>query len=167
MANQMSIGALDLAIEIPIGSDDRLRRASLINESYVCLVRPGHPQGRRPLTLESYLALGHVHVTARRTGLGHIDHVLAELDVERRIKVRLRSPNTAASIVQATDLAMTMPERFADYYGLEALALPFFAPPLDWQLYWPARLEHDPANQWLRAQVLDIAAQYRRRAVAA
>jgi DNA-binding transcriptional LysR family regulator len=164
MANQMAIGALDVAIEIPIAKDDRLHRASLIHESYACLVRPGHPYVGQPLTMESYLALGHVHVSARRSGLGHIDQALASLNLERTVKARLRSPSSAADIVRATDFAMTMPERFAEYYGLEPLPLPFPAPSLDWQLYWPARLENEPANQWLRGQLLEIAAEHRRAA---
>jgi DNA-binding transcriptional LysR family regulator len=164
MANQMAMGALDVAIEIPIAKDDRLHRASLIHESYACLVRPGHPWAGEPLTMERYLALGHVHVSARRSGLGHVDQVLANLNLERTIKARLRSPSSAADIVRATDFAMTMPERFAEYYGLEPLPLPFAAPSLDWQLYWPARLENDPANQWLRGQLLEIAAEHRRTA---
>jgi DNA-binding transcriptional LysR family regulator len=166
MANQMAIGALDIAIEIPIAKDDRLHRASLIHESYACLVRPGHPYAGRSLTMEAYLALGHIHVSARRSGLGHIDQALANLNLERAIKARLRSPSSAADIVRATDFAMTMPERFAEYYGLEPLPLPFPAPSLDWQLYWPARLENDPANQWLRGQLLEIAAEHRRAATA-
>jgi hypothetical protein len=68
--------------------------------------------------------------------------------------------------VRRTDLAMTVPQHFAAEWGLAALELPFAIPPLDWQLYWPTRLEHDASNRWLREKLLAIAAR-RRAAVGA
>lgn len=161
IANEMAVGALDLAIDVPTAlSDDRMHRADLTQESYACLLRRGHPLAEGRLSMENYLNLSHIHVSARRHGLGHIDRVLAELGLHRRIKARIRNPGVAAEIVRQTDLAMTMPERFAAYYQLAAVPLPFEVPSLAWQLYWPTRLDTDSGNLWLRQQILEIARKY-------
>jgi DNA-binding transcriptional LysR family regulator len=137
-----------------------MHRADLTQESYACLLRRGHPLAEGRLSMENYLNLSHIHVSARRHGLGHIDRVLAELGLHRRIKARIRNPGVAAEIVRQTDLAMTMPERFAAYYQLAAVPLPFEVPSLAWQLYWPTRLDTDSGNLWLRQQILEIARKY-------
>lgn len=158
IGNEMSAGALDLAIDVPITvADDRMHHANLTQESYACLLRPGHPLAGERLMMEDYLSLSHIHVSARRHGLGHIDRVLAELGLHRRIKARIRNPGVAAEIVRRTNLVMTVPERFAAYYELAALSLPFEVPALDWRLYWPTRLDGDSGNLWLRRQILEIA----------
>ncbi|WP_313802934.1 LysR family transcriptional regulator [Sphingobium sp.] len=156
IANEMARGTLDIAIEVPIAPDERVRHADLLTESFACLVRPGHPLIQTGLSMEQYLALDHVHVSARRYGLGHIDRILSERGMVRPIKARMRSPAIAADIIHNSDLTMTMPERFARYYGLATLPLPFAVPSLDWRLYWPARHHADAGNRWLREQILDI-----------
>lgn len=160
LGNEMAQGTLDLAIEVPVPADDRVRHVDLLQESFTCMVRPGHPLTGTILSMEDYLALGHVHVSARRYGLGHIDRVLAERGIGRRITARIRNPGIAADVIHATDLAMTMPDRFARYYNLAALSLPFTAPGLTWRLYWPARQHGDDGNIWLRERILDIARHY-------
>jgi DNA-binding transcriptional LysR family regulator len=85
---------------------------------------------------------------------------LADQGLKRHIKVRTRNPGLGATVVKNTDLAMTVPERFAGYYSLKALPLPFPVPPLAWRLYWPVRSELDPGNIWLRKLITDIAEQY-------
>lgn len=160
LGNEMAKGMLDLAIEVPIPADDRVRHVDLLQESFNCMVRPDHPLADTALSMENYLALGHVHVSARRYGLGHVDRVLAEQDINRRIAARIRNPGIAADVIHATDLAMTMPERFAHYYGLTALPLPFGVPGLSWRLYWPARQHADGGNIWLRERILEIARNY-------
>jgi len=159
IANEMARGTLDIAIDVQIAADDRLHQANLIEESYACLVRPGHPLARSAIMMEDYLGLGHVHVTARRHGSGHIDQILQADDLARHIKVRLRSPAIAAGIVHSTDLAITLPERFALYHSLAAIPLPFHVPRLNWRLYWPARQDTDSGNRWLREQIVEIATE--------
>lgn len=161
LAREMAEGAVDIAVDVPVPADERLRHVDLIGETSACLVRPRHPVTRGKLTLARYLELGHVHVSGRRHGLGYIDKALAEYNRARLIKVRVRNPGLAAVIVKSTDYAMSVPERFAHLYELRALKLPFDVPPLAWRVYWPTRLDHDPGNTWLRNLIIEIANQYR------
>ena len=163
LAKEIATGSVDVAVEVALPADERLRHTGLITESYACMVRPKHPLLRRKFTLEDYLALEHVHVSARHHGLGHVDRALAEIGYSRRIKVRTRNPGLAADLVKTSKIAMSMPERFADYYGLKMLPLPFDVPRVAWRLYWPMRAEHDPGNIWLRDVITEIANRYRSR----
>lgn len=166
LANEMAIGAIDVAIEVPFPVDDRLHFRELVGEYYVCVVRPEHPLLSTGMTLDDYLAMEHVHVSARRHGQGHVDRALTEQSLSRNIKVRTRNPGLAAEIVHNSNIAMTVPERFAGYYKLEAIRLPFKVPPVQWQIYWPVRLEHDPGNMWLRDTIAGLAESYKVNGVA-
>jgi DNA-binding transcriptional LysR family regulator len=154
LTKEMALGAVDLAIDVPMGSDDRIRHEDLLNETYVCACRRGHPILRRKFTLDAYLSLDHIHVSARRRGLGFIDRSLADRQLARRIKLRTRNPKLAADIVASTDLAMSVPARMAASYDLAASPLPLDVPPITWRLYWPARADGDPGNKWLRQLIL-------------
>jgi DNA-binding transcriptional LysR family regulator len=127
LTKEMALGAVDLAIDVPMGSDDRIRHEDLLNETYVC---------------------------ACRRGLGFIDRSLADRQLARRIKLRTRNPKLAADIVASTDLAMSVPARMAASYDLAASPLPLDVPPITWRLYWPARADGDPGNKWLRQLIL-------------
>jgi len=155
LTKEMALGAVDLAVDVPMESDDRIRYQDLLSETYVCACRPGHPILKRKLTLDTYLSLDHIHVSARRRGLGFIDRALADRQIARRIKLRTRNSKLAADIVAATDLAMSVPERMAASYGLAASPLPLDVPAITWRLYWPARADGDPGNKWLRQLILD------------
>lgn len=157
LANDMAMGTVDVAIEVALPTDERWQYAELLNDDYVCMVRQDHPLVKRQLTLEKYLSLDHIHVTARRRGLGHVDRALADCHAARNIKLRTRNCGLAVSIVSKTDLSMSLPRRIASDYNLKALPLPFDVPPLQWRLYWPNRAEYDLASIWLRNLLVSIA----------
>jgi DNA-binding transcriptional LysR family regulator len=61
-------------------------------------------------------------------------------------------------VVSETDLILSMPERYArvanQQFGNQILPLPLQAPTLDAYLYWHANVDNEPANRWLRAQLM-------------
>ncbi|HET6538818.1 MAG TPA: LysR family transcriptional regulator [Sphingopyxis sp.] len=154
LASEMALGTIDLAIDVPTSSDSRIMHRDLLCERYIGIVRKGHYLAGTVPSLDDYLKLKHIHVSARRRGLGHVERALAETNHRRTVSVRIRNPSIAADIIRTSDLSMTMPERVARYFNLETFELPFSVPPLNWRLYWPARLDEDPANRWLRDQIL-------------
>jgi len=150
LVHQLVVGAVDLAIEVPLDHTQGVSYLDLCSEDYVCMVSPQQLKLPRKFTLDDYLALKHVNISTRSSGLGYVDLALRNLGKRRKIKVRTRHANLAASIVQNSPLAMSLPARFADLYGLKAQPLPFEVPPLAWRLYWPSKAEHDKGNSWLR-----------------
>lgn len=140
---QMDAGQLDLAIDVPQpGREPLLQHVPLLQDSYVCVLRPDHPLLGQGLNMDNYLALQHVHISGRREGAGHIDLHLEQLGVQRQISVRARHHLLVQPLIGQSDLAATLPERLALQLGLPFLPLPFPSPVLTLHLYWSQRAEH-------------------------
>lgn len=155
---ELSAGSLDLAMDVlqPHGSSVRHQRVGL--DRLVVVARKNHPQARTALDLKTYLRLGHVVVSSRRSGLGLEDVELSRRGLQRSVRLRCQHYFAACRVVAQTDLILTMPETYAgvanEQYGNRILALPFQPPPLDAYLYWHVNAEDEPANRWLREQLL-------------
>jgi DNA-binding transcriptional LysR family regulator len=65
----------------------------------------------------------------------------------------------ASTVVQQTDMAMTVPERFARRHDLHQVDLPVDVAPLETHIYWHESTDQDPANRWMREQMIEIAQQ--------
>lgn len=162
----LAAGALDLAIDVPLPLSDSIRRRRVAADRLVVVARQHHPAARRGLDLAAYLGQEHVMVTSRRKGPGLEDLALAQRGVERRIRLRCRSYIAAFRTVRASNLLLTMPERYAGLlepgHGNRILPLPLKTPSLDLLLYWHEAVDDDPANRWLRALVSAAFAPARR-----
>lgn len=157
LARDLAEGTTDLAIDVPLKDPVDLMHQSLHSERHVCAVRPGHPLAGEALTLDAYLALGHLHISGRRRGAGLVDYALKAIGCRRNIKVRLQHYLSVPEIMRGSDLAATLTENLARGLGLEILDLPFDVPPLELVLYWHRMLDDDPTNLWLRELVLGLA----------
>lgn len=150
---ELAAGALDLAIDATLINDPQLCHTPLMPEPYVCMLRRGHPLSGRPLQLDDYLAMEHVHVSSRRQGLGHVDAALARLSLQRNIQMRVQHYLVAPQIILRTDMALTAPLRLAQGYAATIQPLPFELPALEWHLYWHRSADLDQANSWMRTQL--------------
>ncbi len=150
---ELAAGALDLAIDAPLINDPQLCHTPLMTEPYVCMLRQGHPLADRPLQLDDYLGMEHVHVSSRRQGLGYVDAALARLSLQRNIQMRVQHYLVAPLIIQRTDMALTVPLRLAQGYAATIQPLPFELPALEWHLYWHRSADLDQANSWMRTQL--------------
>jgi DNA-binding transcriptional LysR family regulator len=157
---QFAAGTVDAAIDILLPFPPSVHHLQLAREATVVLARAGHPAlaGGAPLTLENYLAQGHVLVSSRRQGLGIEDFELSRLGLARRTRLRCQHYFAACKVAAETDLLLTLPERFARLtnvqFGNLMLPVPFAMPAWELYLYWHASVERDPANRWLREQVI-------------
>lgn len=156
VSRELAAGRLDLAIDAPLIDDPQLQHEPLMSERYVCMLRKGHPLADQTLTLARYLALGHIHISSRREGLGHVDAALNKLGTPRKIQMRVQHYMVAPLIAMRTDLALTAPSRLAQGYDALQLALPFALPTMDLHLYWHRSADRDHANTWLRDQLLQF-----------
>ena len=129
------------------------------------MYRRGHPIASEVLNLERYLELDHVHVSARRGGLGHVDLVLGKMSRRRKVAVRTQHYLITPRLVANTDMVLTAPSMLAELirsnYDVEIQNLPFDVPPLETYLYWHESTDSDQANQWMRNQILTLGATFR------
>jgi DNA-binding transcriptional LysR family regulator len=151
---ELAAGALDLAIDAPLINDPQLLHGPLRSERYVCMLRKGHPLADQTLSLKNYLSLGHIHISSRREGLGHVDTVLNKLGEVRKIQMRVQHYMVAPLIAMRTDLALTAPLGLVQGYDAIQMELPFELPSQEWHLYWHRSADRDQANAWLRDKLL-------------
>ncbi|MFO0727537.1 MAG: LysR family transcriptional regulator [Myxococcota bacterium] len=158
---ELESGSLDLVIGSFRTAPPRLYRQVLFSEGSVSLVRQGHPQARRRLTLPQFAALGHVLVSPRGETRGIIDDVLEQKGLSRRVVATVPHFLAAVFLVQTTDLVVTLPERVARSFQ-KALDLVVVPTPVSLPRVTISQLCHeralkDPARRWFRGALLEVA----------
>lgn len=130
---------------------------------YVCVMRRGHPlAAHAELSLDDYCAASHARVSFAGRLHGFVDAELTRMGRSRHVALLVSHFATAAQVVRGSDLLVVFPRRFVPVCGLaDELAvreLPFSMPVIQISLLWHRRHERDPAQRWLREQVLAVAA---------
>ena len=156
--SDLSSGALAAVVDILLPLAHNIRNQRLAGGPMVVVARKDHPVVQGSISLASYLEQEHVLASSRKTGLGLEDMELSRLGFQRRIKLRCQHYWTACKVVSTSDLLLTMPELYARATN-EPLAnqlIPFPIPVSahDIFLYWHASAENDPANRWLRDNII-------------
>ncbi|MGQ0587416.1 MAG: LysR substrate-binding domain-containing protein, partial [Gammaproteobacteria bacterium] len=156
---ELAAGTLDAALDVLLPMSEQVRKRRISLDRQVVVARKNHPAVRRGLTLATYLKQHHVLVSSRRAGPGLEDVELSKQGLSRRIRLRCQHYFAACRVVSQTDLILTMPGNYAKIankqFGNQILALPLEMPPLDAYLYWHANVDKEPANAWLREQIVD------------
>ena len=158
LETELAAGTLDAAIDVRLALSDEVRRHPINAERLVVVARPRHPTVKRELDLETYLSQEHILVSTRRRGFGVEDYELSRHGLKRRIRLRCQHYFAACCVVSETDLILTMAERYARIvnrlFRNRVLPFPLEVPDYDAYLYWHVNAESDPANQWLREQLM-------------
>jgi DNA-binding transcriptional LysR family regulator len=164
-------GRVDLAFGVdrtPLPAT--LCQESLYEDTYITLIRSGHPivgggSLGEPLRMEmeQFVALNHVLVTAVGDGRGFLDTALAELGLQRRVVLQLPNFITALAVVAESDFVVTLPasiaRRYAVQNGLVAIAPPIAYPVVIHTSIWSGVRNADPSHQWLRQLVREAAGE--------
>ena len=158
LVNELAAGTLDVAIDMLLPLPNQIRRQQISRDTTVVLARAGHPLISGTLSLEQYLDAEHILASSRRKGMGLEDFELSRLGLQRRIRLRCQHYFAACRVVSQTDLLLTMPEAYArianEQFGNQILPLPLSMPSWDVYLYWHQNVTLDPANLWLREQIM-------------
>lgn len=161
-----NVGAVargDADVALGVFDDDRLpagfHRRRLYNEDLVCVVRRGHPLLSSRLTLSRFAAQSHVVLSITGQGNAMIDTALARHGKRRRVAVRLPHFLVAPMIVAASDLVLSLPRRLAVHVAksvpIELVELPMKLDTFSLSMIWHERTHGDPAQAWLRGQIVD------------
>ena len=141
---------------LPLASD--ILHTRIYQDSTVVVARKGHPDIDGAIDLDTYLKQDHILASSRRRGPGLEDFELSRLGLERHVRLRCQHYFAACRVVSQTDLVLTMPGRYAGianrHFRNQILPFPLEVPPFDVFLYWHANVDNDPANRWLREQVM-------------
>ncbi|MFT4711776.1 MAG: DNA-binding transcriptional LysR family regulator [Candidatus Azotimanducaceae bacterium] len=157
---ELASGNLDLALDIPLTPDPRIKQAPLFSHPQVCIIRKDHPSIGDELDIDSYLKLRHIQISSRRGGLGQVDLALGKMGKRRQIALRTQHYLAVSELVTRSELALTVPQIFADHLVTQLpvryLQLPFSVPNLESHLYWHESTDQDRANRWLREVILEL-----------
>jgi DNA-binding transcriptional LysR family regulator len=151
-------GELDLAIagtDVP-GIDDRYVVRPFLTETFVSVVRPGHPMSRRKVSLSRFAALDHVLVITGSGQVSSVDRKLQSHGLARRIALRVPSFWTALHAVRDSDAVTTLPKRFVDIAGSDVtvLRLADEIPGFSLNLLWHPRNTTSPRHRFVREALL-------------
>ncbi|NLS16900.1 LysR family transcriptional regulator [Rhizobium sp. P40RR-XXII] len=157
-------GTIDLETGV-VGDDTgpELRTQALFHDRFIGVVRSGHPLSEGLMTPERYAAGRHILVSRRGLQKGQIDEALDALGLERQIATIVGSFSAALALARASDLIVSVPERYTGNLrvGMHSFALPVPASDVTISLLWHPRLDADPAHRWLRGSIRDVCAERR------
>jgi DNA-binding transcriptional LysR family regulator len=157
-------GTIDMETGV-VGDDTgpELRTQPLFRDRFIGVVRNGHPFRESVITPERYAASQHILVSRRGLQKGQIDSALEELGLERQIAVIVGSFSAALALARASDLIVSVPERYTGNLRVDmhSFALPVPTSDVMISLLWHPRMDADPAHRWLRGCVRDVCAEHR------
>ncbi|HUQ73545.1 MAG TPA: LysR family transcriptional regulator [Burkholderiales bacterium] len=173
LAVRMETGDIDLAVGYLPQLRDKIRRARLFEEHYVCMTCPDPRRDQRlggrgrALTLKEFLSARHVLISSMGSGHQQLERALAEHGVEHNVALRVPHFVVIPLIVAGTQLIVSLPKHVADVWAglvkVNVHPLPISIPSFDVSLYWHPRVENDAANRWLREAMLQLFGDRKRR----
>ncbi len=164
LPGQLESGDVDVYIGVNAGAHEGWIRRTLFEDEFATAQRKAHPRGTGPLDIAGYCALSHLVVSSEGDPFsGFVDQNLAGLGYQRNVVMSTQSYAMAPPIVAGTDLLCTLPRRMLQRF---ARTLDIFPPPLPLQpiaigMYWHPKNSQDPANAWLREQLLQATGRQR------
>lgn len=160
-------GSADLCLDIRLPVPDWVEREVLFQSFLVGVAARGNPAlasvAPGNVVPEAIFAkLRHGLVTGDGSTRGTLDAALEARGIRRSVVLTLPHFHAIARAAAESGLFATLPRHFAravaPRLGLEIYALPATGPKIDVTMYWHARHSDDPASQWLRAKVREVAA---------
>ncbi len=106
-------GEIDIATIVNPPESRDLFHMPLVEESFVCVMRAGHPLAKGRLTPARLVEYPHVAVTAHVGAAGLVDRAFAERGLRRRIPVSVAGFATTFALLAESDLVSIVPERIA------------------------------------------------------
>ena len=160
LGDDMAAGNVDIAIGLLPSLTTGFFQRRLFKQRYMCLFRQGHPKARNPISLAQYKSLPHVGIVSANTGHGELEDWLIKKGIERHVQLQVPHFVAVGHILHSSDLIATVPERFAQKcekpFQLETSPLPFKLPDIAIHLFWHAKYNREPANMWLRQQMVSL-----------
>ncbi|MFV0549932.1 MAG: LysR family transcriptional regulator [Limnobaculum xujianqingii] len=160
-------GLVDLEIGVLGAMGPEIRLQALFRDRFVGVVRKGHPlESDAKVTVEQYIAFGHVVASRREHISGPVDEALAESGLKRKVAAVVPSFPAALAVAKASDLVALVPASFLINQSMAGAAatlccfeLPVKTKGITVSQMWHPRAEVDPAHRWLRGVVLEVCRQ--------
>jgi DNA-binding transcriptional LysR family regulator len=157
-------GYLDLIVTPAEHTSQHHPSERLFDDRCVAVVWSQNPIAREGLTLDTYLAGGHIAAYLGQLIGWSFDEVFATRSgYQRRIEVVVPSFSMIFSQIVGSQLIATVQERlarfYAQYFPISIFPCPIPIPRIETRLQWHRSHDGDPGIQWLRQMLRDTAAE--------
>ncbi|QRQ89047.1 LysR family transcriptional regulator [Cupriavidus oxalaticus] len=133
----------------------------VMEDGLACVLRAGHPQVNKRISTKQYEQLKHVNVLPPGRLRAGLFQALQRHGLRREVAISVTHFLAVPEIVAATDYCATLPGLICRHLARDA-RLKILAAPVDLgtfpvEMAWHVRYRHDPAHQWLRDLVIEVA----------
>jgi len=165
-------GKVDMVINRFDSIPQSFHQKTIWEDDFACLFSVDNPI-RHNFTRESYLQAQHVWVSKTGMGvgvgmapddvqrLGWVDEALNRIGKQRRITVFTRHYQAAMLMAEQNDLIATVPSKAAKLQAQNPRVVvekpPFEIPPIELKMAWSPLLQNNPAHQWMRRLIVEVA----------
>lgn len=159
LQDEMEAGHVDLAIGLLPQLKAGYFQRRLFQQRYVVLLREGHELDKESITVSEFEAASHVVVVSAETGHAIVDVSIERLGIKRTVSLTVPHFVALGHILSASSMIATVPERYAmacrKPFGLRYVTHPLPMPEVSINVFWHAKFNKEPANQWLRGLIFD------------
>ena len=163
VAQAMRAGEVDLALGFLPELEGEVTSDYLFTDTFVCLVRAGHPIVAASGAEADLGSLRYVYASTTATGHQLAERWLTEIGVKRQIALRLGHFTVAPSVVGATDLAVIFPASVARMINGDGafalLPLPQGRPVIEIRVHTHVHFSGDAGIVWLRESLVRLFAK--------
>lgn len=156
----MKAGEVDLTIGFIPDLEDEVTSHYLFTDSFICLVRSGHPIAQVRKSDIDLGSLGYVYGSTTAAGHQLAERWLTEIGIKRQIVLRLGHFTVAPSVVRESDLAVIFPKSVAELINADGafalLPLPDGHPIIDIRVHVHEHFEGDAGIRWLRDTLMQL-----------
>jgi DNA-binding transcriptional LysR family regulator len=186
LAGQIDIGRIDIAVGIFAEVPSRFQSMLVWQQTEVLAMRQEHPIGARAVTQEDLLTYPLAAVSlggqeeeasggfiverglARQSEMFNrqaLDDAFASYPASPRLRVCVAHSLAIPALLRHSDMLAIVPSPLGHEFErngeLRTQAVPYPTPASSVRAVWHTRSDHDPALQWLRAQISEVATQVR------
>jgi len=154
-------GATAMVLGRIVDPPDNLVVQSLMEDGLACVVRADHPQINKRISKQQYEQLRHVTVLPPGRLRAGLFQALQRQGLKRDVAVSVTHFLAIPELIAATDYCATLPKLICQHLArdprLKVLATPLDLGTFPVEMAWHVRYRHDPAHQWLRGLVEEVA----------
>lgn len=156
----MKAGEVDLTIGFIPDLEDEVTSRHLFTDTFICLVRAGHPVAKSRRSGIDLGSLGYVYGSSTAAGHQLAERWLTEIGIKRQIVLRLGHFTVAPSVVRESDLAVIFPKSVATLINVDGafalLPLPKGHPIIEIRVHVHSHFEGDAGIRWLRDTLIEL-----------
>lgn len=156
--NHLLSGRADLALTPVSIEENGIYGQSVFKDPYACLMDKQNPLATAKLSLRDFASAKHliIHYGAawKPLYLGMLERKGMQVDVA----LSTPDPADVEHLIPGTDLVVALPGQIARQFSEHLYICPCPVPAVaEIRMYWPARLNRSPLNNWLRGKIERIA----------